>query len=52
MREVAEAAGIECGLSERPNFTYTEEADRVSDIHAEVEAASAAGLPVAVHDGH
>jgi glycine/D-amino acid oxidase-like deaminating enzyme/nitrite reductase/ring-hydroxylating ferredoxin subunit len=38
--------GIECDFSRRPAYTYTTDSSRVSEIEAEVEAASALGLPV------
>jgi glycine/D-amino acid oxidase-like deaminating enzyme/nitrite reductase/ring-hydroxylating ferredoxin subunit len=38
--------GIECDFSRRPAYTYTTDASRVGEIEAEVEAASALGLPV------
>jgi glycine/D-amino acid oxidase-like deaminating enzyme/nitrite reductase/ring-hydroxylating ferredoxin subunit len=38
--------GIECDFSRRPAYTYTTDASRVAEIEAEVEAATALGLPV------
>jgi glycine/D-amino acid oxidase-like deaminating enzyme/nitrite reductase/ring-hydroxylating ferredoxin subunit len=38
--------GIACDFSRRPAYTYTTDSGRVRDIEAEVEAASALGLPV------
>jgi glycine/D-amino acid oxidase-like deaminating enzyme/nitrite reductase/ring-hydroxylating ferredoxin subunit len=46
VREIVGEAAIDCDLAECPNFTYTEDAGRVGDIEAEVDAAAAAGLPV------
>jgi glycine/D-amino acid oxidase-like deaminating enzyme/nitrite reductase/ring-hydroxylating ferredoxin subunit len=39
--------GIECDFSRRPAYTYTTDPARVKDVEAEVEAATALGLPVA-----
>ncbi|MFL5871733.1 MAG: FAD-dependent oxidoreductase, partial [Solirubrobacterales bacterium] len=36
---------IDCDLRRKPNFTYTEDASRVGEVEAEVEAAQALGLP-------
>jgi glycine/D-amino acid oxidase-like deaminating enzyme/nitrite reductase/ring-hydroxylating ferredoxin subunit len=38
--------GIACDFSRRPAYTYTTDPSRVADIEAEVEAATALGLPV------
>ena len=46
VREIAGELGVDCDLSERPNYAYTEDAGRVDDLRREVEAAGAAGLPV------
>jgi glycine/D-amino acid oxidase-like deaminating enzyme/nitrite reductase/ring-hydroxylating ferredoxin subunit len=46
VREVSAELDIDCDLSERPNFTYTEDAGQVGDLDAEADAAAAAGLPV------
>jgi glycine/D-amino acid oxidase-like deaminating enzyme/nitrite reductase/ring-hydroxylating ferredoxin subunit len=45
VRQSAQRAGIDCDLSERSNFVYTEDTDRVGDLQSEAEAAAAAGLP-------
>ena len=47
VRNTVSELGIECDLREKPNFTYTEDPERRGEIEAEVEAATAAGLPVA-----
>ncbi len=41
-----ERYGIDCDFSRRPAYTYTTDSGRVADIEAEVEAATALGLPV------
>jgi len=43
-RTVAEL-GIDCDLERAPAYTYTLSPDNVAQIHAEVDAARAAGLP-------
>jgi glycine/D-amino acid oxidase-like deaminating enzyme/nitrite reductase/ring-hydroxylating ferredoxin subunit len=45
VRENCEREDIDCDLSERANFVYTQDAGRVSDLRSEAEAAAAAGLP-------
>ena len=40
-----DALGIDCDFSRRDNFTYTLEPGEASEVEAEVEAATAAGLP-------
>ncbi|MEW6475751.1 MAG: FAD-dependent oxidoreductase [Actinomycetota bacterium] len=42
---LVESLDIDCDFERLPAFTYTEEADRVPTIAAEVEAAVRAGLP-------
>ncbi|NXY94040.1 FAD-dependent oxidoreductase [Streptomyces sp. BR123] len=44
VRDTAEALGLDCGLEDRPAFTYCEEEAGVADLRAEAEAARAAGL--------
>ncbi|MFD7628359.1 FAD-dependent oxidoreductase [Streptomyces sp. NPDC059851] len=44
VRETVVALGIDCGLEDRPAFTYCEDEDGVADLRAEAEAARAAGL--------
>ncbi|MEU2389477.1 FAD-dependent oxidoreductase [Streptomyces sp. NPDC007369] len=44
VRETADALGLDCGLEDRPAFTYCEEEGGVADLRAEAEAAQAAGL--------
>ncbi|HEX8627027.1 MAG TPA: FAD-dependent oxidoreductase [Catenuloplanes sp.] len=36
---------IDCDLERVPAYTYVESAERLSDVHAEVDAANEAGLP-------
>jgi glycine/D-amino acid oxidase-like deaminating enzyme/nitrite reductase/ring-hydroxylating ferredoxin subunit len=43
--EIADELKIECDLRRKPNFTYTLERERRTEIEREVEAATAAGLP-------
>ncbi len=42
---VAAELAIDCDLERVPGFTYAESADRVDDVRAEADAATAAGLP-------
>ena len=46
VRELADELGIDCDLRTKPNFTYTEDPGRVSELEDEAEACRAAGLPV------
>ena len=50
VRNTVSELGIECDLREKPNYTYTEDPQRRGEIEAEVEAATAAGLPVQFTD--
>lgn len=43
--ELTGELGIDCGLRRKPNFTYTEDESKLSDLDDEVEAARALGLP-------
>jgi glycine/D-amino acid oxidase-like deaminating enzyme/nitrite reductase/ring-hydroxylating ferredoxin subunit len=43
--QTARALGIDCDLEQVPAYTYVESADRVDEVHAEVDAAREAGLP-------
>ena len=45
VERIAAELAIDCDLRRKPNFTYTEETERRGEVEAEVEAASAAGLP-------
>jgi glycine/D-amino acid oxidase-like deaminating enzyme/nitrite reductase/ring-hydroxylating ferredoxin subunit len=45
--ELVDELGIACHLRRKPNHTYTEDASERPRIEAEVEAATAAGLPAA-----
>jgi glycine/D-amino acid oxidase-like deaminating enzyme/nitrite reductase/ring-hydroxylating ferredoxin subunit len=45
VEQIARELEIQCDLRRKPNFTYTEAADRVAEVEAEVEAARAVGLP-------
>jgi glycine/D-amino acid oxidase-like deaminating enzyme/nitrite reductase/ring-hydroxylating ferredoxin subunit len=47
VEQLAAELGIACDLRRRPHLVYTEDPARRSDIEAEVDAASAAGLPAA-----
>jgi glycine/D-amino acid oxidase-like deaminating enzyme/nitrite reductase/ring-hydroxylating ferredoxin subunit len=42
--------GIACDLQRLPAYTWTEEPDRIEDVHREVDTAKAAGLPAAWDD--
>ncbi len=46
--ELADELGIDCDLRRRPNFTYTEDPERRGELEDEVEAGTAAGLPLAL----
>lgn len=46
VRTFAERFGIECGLTRKPGYLYTETDEDVGDIEKEYEAARDAGLPV------
>ncbi len=48
VRELTDELGIDCDLRTKPNFTYTEEPGRVSELEAEAEACRAAGLAAEV----
>ncbi|HEU4425497.1 MAG TPA: FAD-dependent oxidoreductase [Pilimelia sp.] len=45
---VAAELGIDCDLERLPAYTYVTSADRVEQIRAEVDAATAAGLPASL----
>jgi glycine/D-amino acid oxidase-like deaminating enzyme/nitrite reductase/ring-hydroxylating ferredoxin subunit len=47
-RELTDELGIDCDLRTKPNYTYTEDDGRVSELEAEAEACRAAGLAVEV----
>jgi glycine/D-amino acid oxidase-like deaminating enzyme/nitrite reductase/ring-hydroxylating ferredoxin subunit len=45
VEEIAAELGIDCDLRPKASYTYTEDASRVGEVEAEVEAALAVGLP-------
>ena len=45
VEQIASELGIDCDLRRKPCFTYTEDASRVGEIEAEVQAAQSLGLP-------
>lgn len=45
---IIDEEGIDCGFERRSAMTYTEDPERVPDLHAEVEAARSLGLPAAL----
>jgi glycine/D-amino acid oxidase-like deaminating enzyme/nitrite reductase/ring-hydroxylating ferredoxin subunit len=43
--ELARELAIDCDLRRKPNFTYTEDPERLGELESEVDAALAVGLP-------
>jgi glycine/D-amino acid oxidase-like deaminating enzyme/nitrite reductase/ring-hydroxylating ferredoxin subunit len=50
VRSEVERGAIDCSLRSKPNYTYTERAERVAELEAEAEAAAAAGLAASLVD--